>query len=455
MPVQRPHIIFIYGDQHRFDCVGVNGHPLLRTPNLDRIAREGANFTRAFTPSPICVPARCSLLSGRWPTQHGTIHNFDGETFTPMPPTDSAPIRAVVHAGYHGIHLGRWHVRPDMGATDFGFHRYIPDWRYVKVREKLGLGPVPSDRGWIGQADVGTPEQGPLGWASDQAIRVIEQQLEESDRLFLHWHFVEPHFVCHPPEPFASMYDPKALAPWASFADQLVNKPAIQRRIRDRHPAAKAPWEAWAPAVAIYLGTISYVDWAVGRVLDALDRLGIADDTLVVYTADHGDLMAGHKMFDKHHVMYDETTQVPMMLRWPRRVKPGTVVDSFVSNAIDCSATFCEAAGARIPANCAGKSLLPLLDGQPGRGDIFSQLAGNQHGSYTQRMIRDARWKYVWNVSDMDELYDVVADPGEVQNRIDDPACAAELARLRRRLGQWMEEVKDPIRVGLPREWRP
>jgi arylsulfatase A-like enzyme len=450
----RPHILFIYGDQHRFDCVGANGHPLLRTPNLDRIAREGANFRNAFTPSPICVPARCSLLSGKWPTQHGTIHNYDGETYTPMATANAAPIRTVVHAGYHGIHLGRWHVRPDMLATDFGFHRHIPDWRYLKWRERRGMGPVPNDRGWVGQADVGTPEDGPLGWGSEQAIRLIEQQLEESDPLFLHWHFIEPHFVCHPPEPFASMYRPQDIAPWPSFADDLAGKPAIQRRIRDMRESSKWTWEQWAPVVALYLGTISYLDWAVGRVLAALDRLGIADDTLVVYTADHGDLMAGHRMFDKHHVMYDETTRVPMMLRWPRRVKPGTVVDSFVSNAIDCSATFCEVAGARIPADCAGKSLLPVLDGEPGRGDIFAQLAGNQYGSYSQRLVRDPRWKYVWNVSDTDELYDIAGDPGEIRNRIADPACAAELARLRGRLAAWMDEINDPLRPALPPAWR-
>jgi arylsulfatase A-like enzyme len=181
-------------------------------------------------------------------------------------------------------------------------------------------------------------------------------------------------------------------------------------------------------------------------VLAALDRLGIADDTLVVYTADHGDLCGGHGMLDKHHVMYDDTTRVPMMLRWPARVRAGTVVDGFVSNAIDCTATFCEAAGATIPESCAGQSLLPLIDGAGGRDCIYGQLAGNQHGSYSQRMLRDRRWKYVCNISDMDELYDLAADPGELVNRVDDPACAGELTRLRARMLEWAERIRDPLR---------
>jgi arylsulfatase A-like enzyme len=121
---------------------------------------------------------------------------------------------------------------------------------------------------------------------------------------------------------------------------------------------------------------------------------------------------------------------------------------------MDCSATFCEAAGAALPAGCAGRSVLPLCDGAAGRADIFAQLAGNQLGSYSQRMVRDQRWKYVWNVSDMDELYDCAADPGETRNRIDDPACADDLARLRRRLWAWMDEVGDPLRPALDQRWR-
>jgi len=204
-------------------------------------------------------------------------------------------------------------------------------------------------------------------------------------------------------------------------------------------------WEDWQPVVARYLGEISHLDQQVGRVLAHLEKLGILDDTLVIYTSDHGDMGGSHGMVDKHNVMYDDVLRVPLVARWPAGIPAGTQVDGFVSNIIDTVATFAEVAGIDQPAEWAGTSWLPLCRGQAGRDDIFSQYSGNQFGSYSQRALRDRRWKYVWNATDVDELYDLEDDPGEMRNRVADPACTDELARLRRRLVDWMEHIDDTL----------
>mgnify|MGYP006295220739 CR=1 FL=1 len=448
MSTSKPNILFIYSDQHRRDCVGVNGHPLLRTPALDRLAAEGANFTHAFTPIALCVPARCALLSGQWPTQHGVIWNFDGENFKRLDPGVTTSSGVLRDAGYHTIHIGRWHVDQHRKPTDFGFHEYVPDWRYRQWRAAQGIPPVPRDQGWRGQTDPHvTPEQSALGWGAAQVIDWIERIQSYDEPFFLRWHMIQPHLACHPCEPFASMYDPAAIDPWPGFPDELGGKPYIQRQMRATWGLQDAGWDDFAPVVARYLAEISQIDNQVGRVLDALDRLGISDNTWVIYTSDHGDMCGSHGMIDKHYNMYDDIVRVPLIMRWPGTIPAGRTADDFVSNVIDLVPSFCEAAGTPPAATFAGTSLLPAACGRGsnGRPDIFATYHGNQFGAYSERMVRDRRWKYVWNATDVDELYDLEADPGELQNRIHDPDCRGEVSRLRRRLAAWMEATDDPL----------
>lgn len=450
----KPNILFIYSDQHRFDSVGVNGHPLVQTPTMDRLAAEGANFTQAYTPIPMCVPARCCLLSGQWPTRHGVIFNFDGETFNRLDPNVQSMPGAIQRAGYHTVHIGRWHVDPQRTPVDFGAHDYIPSWRYGKWRKAQGLSPAPGDQGWRGQTDPHvTPEQSFLGWSADRVIEWMERTQQYGDPFFIRWQMAEPHLACRPPEPYASMYNPADIEPWVGFADSLESKPHIQRQMRATWGVEGMSWEDWAPVVGRYLGVISLLDAQMGRVLAALERLGIADNTLVIYSADHGDMCGSHGMVDKHYIMYDDVVRVPLMMRWPGHIAPGTVIDDFVSNAIDFPPTLVEAAGGEAPETFQGQSLLSVVQGEGGldREDIFSCYSGNQFGSFTQRMVRDRRYKYVWNAVAEDEFYDLDTDPGELQNRARDNAYAEHITRLRQRLVAWMEDTGDSMLNGSTR----
>jgi arylsulfatase A-like enzyme len=436
----QPNILLIHTDQHRFDCVGANGHPFLQTPHLDRLAHEGVNFNHAFSPIPVCIPARNSLLYGQWPTEHLSIANWNTEASRPATGEGKTLSACLGEVGYDLKHVGKWHIHPTKKPVDYGYCEDVPEGDYGAWRAAQGFEAKPSMQGWFGEADPHiSPEASRLAWGAGRVIDAVERA---EGPFFVHWETNEPHLPNVVPEPFASMYRPEDCAPWAGFGDPLMGKPYIQGQQRRTWGIDDWEWEKWAPIVARYLGEISLLDAQVGRVLDALDRLGLAENTLVIYTPDHGDMCGSHGMVDKHYVMYDDIVRVPLLMRWPKRLAGGVTSDAFVSNALDVATTLCDAAGADIPDTFRGMS---LLSGDTGREDILTMYHGNQFGLYSQRMVRNAQWKYVWNATAEDELYDLVTDVGEIQNLAQDKDRFDVLVYLRKRLLAWMEEINDPL----------
>jgi len=441
------NILLIHSDQHRYDCLACNGHPFIQTPNLDRLASEGVNFTHAFTPIPLCTPERNCLLHGQWSTEHGCIANSDTEA--PVEPAEDLPSFSMQlrQAGYTLGYVGKWHVSVTREPDAYGFD-FPPDGSYDAWRAEQGCPPRPTTNGWFGEVNPHIrPEQSYLAWCADRAIDMLRKAAAGDQRFFIRWDPPEPHLPNVVPEPYASMYPPHSIPPWPNYDDPLTNKPCVQRQQRRTWQIDGWSWDDWAPIVSRYLGEITLMDAQIGRVLAALDELGLADDTLVIYTTDHGDLCGADGMIDKHFVMYDELVRVPLIARWPGRIPAGSTCDEFVSHAIDLATTFCEVGGADAPATFRGQSLVPVMcgSGETGRQDILSVYHGNQFGLFTQRMVRDRRWKYVWNATAEDELYDLADDPHELTNRAGDPTCAAELARLRHRLIDWMQQTHDPL----------
>lgn len=461
-----PNILLIHADQHRADCIGAHGHPFIQTPNLDRLIAEGADFTNAFTPIPLCTPARTSLLTGQWPMQHGSITNPDaeaGRAFNAASPTFSQALR---DAGYFLGYVGKWGVDPQRPPTSFGFNVYVSERDYGKQRQQLGLLPKPNTNRWFGETDPHiTPEQSQLAWGADMTVQLLRHAAQGNAPFFLRWDPSEPHLPNVVPEPYASMYPPAAIPPWPNFADPLTGKPFIQQQQRRTWGIDHWGWSDWAPIVGRYLGEITLLDHQIGRVLATLDELGLADNTVVIYSTDHGDLCGAHGMIDKHYVMYDELVRVPFIVRWPGRIAAGQQCDAFISSAVDLAATFCHLAGLDQPSTFAGRSILPYVaEKTEDRGqkpedtqhvarstqhatrlDIFTTYHGNQFGLYSQRMVRDHRWKYIWNATAEDELYDLANDPGELTNLTADPAYAAEGRRLRQRILAWMEQTNDRL----------
>lgn len=443
------NILLIHSDQHRYDCLGVNGHPVVQTPYLNQLAAEGSNFTHAFCPIPLCTPARASLLTGQWPTQHGTLANPDTELATPFASELPTFSQVLKDAGYWLGYVGKWHVDNQKLPTDVGFERYIPEAAYVDWRQQQGFASRPRQNGWFGETDPAIPaDASRLAWGADETIRLLQSAAARAQPFFIRWDPSEPHLPNLVPEPYASLYPPETLSPWPSFPDPLVGKPYIQHQQRYTWGLEDWNWTDWAPIVARYLGEITLLDRQIGRLLATLEELQLVHNTLVIYTSDHGDMCGAHGMIDKHYVMYDDVVRVPLIMRLPGVIPAESTQSTFVSSALDLAATFCVAAEQAVPTTFAGQALLSLGAGtanQPPRADIFATYHGNQLGLYSQRMVRTHQWKYVWNATAEDELYDLAADPAELVNVVGKAEHRVQLQLLRQRLVQWMEETGDPL----------
>jgi arylsulfatase A-like enzyme len=177
-----------------------------------------------------------------------------------------------------------------------------------------------------------------------------------------------------------------------------------------------------------------------------LDEAGLRENTIVVYTADHGDMCGGHRMLDKHYVLYDDVVKVPLIVRWPGVIDGNTICDQFVYNMLDLPPTLLEAANLQVPAFMQGQSLLPLFRNEisePWREYVMSTFNGQQFGLYIQRMLRTKHWKYIWNPTDVDELYDLTHDPEELHNRIHDRTLADLIKDFRKNLYEELKRVGD------------
>ena len=360
-PTKQPNILLLFADQQRADCLGVNGHPFVQTPNLDRLASEGCNFTHAYTPSPICTPARTSLLTGLWATQHGCIANADTEAFRAMMPGLPTFSQALKAEGYWLAQIGKWGVDPTNPPTAFGFDRYIAEKEYTAWRKQQGIPAKPFTNRFFGETDPHiTPEQSTLAWGAKQVIEQMQQAAASDKPFFIQWCPSEPHLPNVVPEPYASLYPPASIPPWPNFPDPLMNKPYIQRQQKVTWGIDQWNWADWSPIVGRYLGEVTLLDAQIGRILSELDRLGLRDNTLVIYSCDHGDFTGSHGLIDKHYAMYEELVRVPLILRWPGHIPAGQTCDAFISSTIDLASTICDAAGASIPTSFMGQSLLSL-----------------------------------------------------------------------------------------------
>ena len=371
----QPNILLIHSDQHRFDCLGVNGHTLVQTPNLDRLAAEGANFTHAFCPTPLCTPSRTSLLTGMWPSQHGCIANKGTEAYHPIDesvPTFSQVLKAQgYYLGYAGS--GRWAptaARRTTASTITCPTR--PTWRGARSRACRLCRPAMA--GSARSTRASAPTRSALAWGASQTIRLLMTASRSERPFFIRWDPREPHLPNIVPEPYASMYAPDRIPPWPSYPDPLTGKPYIQKQQRRTWGVEQWTWRDWSPIVARYLGDISLLDHQVGRLLAALDELGLSRNTLVIYATDHGDLCGGHGMLDKHFVMYDDLVRVPLILRWPGQVGAGRRCDAFISSALDVAATICHAAGRRSRPASRAAACLPRWRSRPQPGARISSL---------------------------------------------------------------------------------
>ena len=467
-----PNILLILSDQQRCDTLGVL-NPKIKTPNLDRIAREGMLFERAYAPTPVCLPCRASVITGQYPSRHGATHN-ETQLLQTHSPLISTTLRK---RGYYTHMAGKSHLsscHDPMGAESAPhIHNrgYFRNWHgpwygfeYADISighsteaHACGMhyGVWLEDRGIDPEKyfartaydDFGAwdlPEEHHNStWVADVTIEAMTRAAGRGQPFFIWANFADPHNPCMVPEPWAGMYDPESIPTFgfkpgepASFA----SKPPFYMEILERSgPYAARPADPGLPGAgnvshlgytqaqtqrnaAAYYGMVSLMDKHIGRILDALDKSGEADNTLVVFASDHGDLLGDHGMWWKSLVCFDESMRVPMLARFPDRIPAGSRCRGFQS-LIDLFPTFCDFTGVRTPRSCEGVSQREVWLGAKlaARADVIVEERPYST-DFTQRFIvTDTHKLGFYADRPYGELYDIVNDPDHIHNLWDDP----------------------------------
>jgi len=468
-PAKRFNILWIGFDQFRPDAIGGYGNPVCQTPNLDRLARQGVRFSNAYTTCCLCSPARASMLTGRFAFKHGMGTNCDlyHSMARGLPHPEMLLHRRLAALGYILGYVGKWHIDAEKGADAFGFEglgppgyggiEKHPDFLKYLEDASLSFGSVkhpifgnPRAKTLLAGEWDGPVESTPAYFVAERTIELLMKYARQGRPFFLDCQFWGPHPAYLPSREFLRRHDRGALKPWVNVADDLKGKPASVARFRNGfYQQLPKDWSGWRELVGLYYDYIAMFDQQVGRILDRLEALGLADNTIVLVESDHGDMIGSHGLFDKGF-MYQEAYRIPLIVRWPARGNQPAVCDELVYN-MDIFPTLLDALG-QPDGTLDGKSFLEVLEGKPltkNRDAIYLEFHGIRY-LYSQRALvtRDG-YKYIFNAGDFDEFYDLNQDPGELTNRVDAPEYRETVARLRQRLKRAAAEAKDPIQDNI------
>lgn len=475
----RPNVLFLMTDELHLRSLSINGNPYIRTPHMDRIAREGALFTNATCVTPFCSPSRASMVTGLYPHRHGIVQNVGRRgRQAPLAPQTFPSTEMTLHGqGYATGFRGKWHLG-DLGdfpcyesfayggKTDSDYaaflERRLPAARFRNDRDPgryhgRPVVKIPAIRnawqpfqkavpglGYI--ATIGRtvipPELLPETRITEQVLELMERNRDRSFMITASWS--PPHDLWVAPEPYYSMVDRRAI--------RLTGSPELEpwdRRGPSKVLGDLAGEEGIREYIAIYHGMVKYIDDQVGRVLRKLDGLGLAGNTMVIFTTDHGDMAGAHGCIGKSVFgFFDDLVRIPLCVRFPGRIQPGTVVRNPVSQ-IDYMPTILDYMGLGVPAKIHGRSLRPLMEG---RRTTWRDYAFSQRGA-NSRMLRAGRYKYVFSIRpEVVALYDLEADPHEDRNVARDAGRAATLRLMHTRLMDIMAQDGDPLLERYPKE---
>ena len=435
----RPNVLFLLADDHRWDCLGAAGHPVIRTPNLDRIAAEGARFANAFCVTSLCCPSRASFLTGLYGAANGVTHNGPtGGTILPDVPTIG---QLFQRAGYRTTYVGKWHIGD----------QYIvqPGWDHWTGFFGQGayLDPV---------LNVNGNRYRLKGHMTDLLTKVtVEQLSRQADHPFcMMVSYKAAHPPCVPPARHTSLYADAELPQVPTFHEDLSGKPAyVQKRAAYMEnqgklvPRAEQNVAWWGRHVRNYYRCIVGIDDSVGRILAALASQGRLDNTIIVYAGDNGLMLRDHQLLDKRSA-YEPSMRIPLLMRFPGKVPTGCVIEQAALN-IDLLPTLLQACGIEYDGPLHGRSLLPVIAGtetSPREGFLYAYWQDDRKRlTPSIRAYRTPDAKYIHHLreGEIDELYDLQADPNETVNLTDDPAFAKLKKDLQRRMLERMRAIGD------------
>ncbi|MDQ8195331.1 sulfatase-like hydrolase/transferase [Coraliomargarita sp. SDUM461004] len=493
-----PNILLITSDQHHWMCMGYNNAEI-KTPNLDRLAARGMIFDRAYCPNPTCTPTRASILTGMYPSQHGA-HTLGTKLDETVPTMNDDWQKA----GYKSALIGKAHFQP-LASTDaypsLESYPLLQDLDFWKSYDgpfygfdHFELARNHTDEAHVGQHYAIWMEskgfknwrkcyQQPTGtseaqygawnipeafhyntWISERTNAVIEDYAAKNQPFFIWSSYFDPHPPYIVPEPWASMYDPDALTLPQGREGEHETNTIFHKITQMEHPKLsdygldKGKWMHGVDShlrsesekrkdMAIYYGMISCMDHYIGKTLDKLDTLGLTDNTLVVFTSDHGHYFGQHNLIAKGPFHYEDGVRVPMIAAWPQQIQEGVRSDALQS-LVDLPVSFLAAAGIEKPQQMTGLDQTAVWTGKQTKLRDWCIVENNhepgvcEHKTYIEQDYKLT----VFRTFDDGELYDLKNDPDEFENHFNDPAYAAIKMRLLQRFIQ-AEMTKEVIRM--------
>ena len=427
---QKPNILWITGEGIPLRALSCYGGQLLHTPHIDRIANEGMRFDNSFVTNALCAPSRATLLTGKYDHLNGMISNPGDTTGGMTSPTFDAAQETLPKIlrrnGYRTGMVGKWHLPANPGEVGFDYF----------VFKRGAGGPYYDPDHYLRNPSLGSnviEEASYPGYITDNVTDLAMDGMKKlKEPFFMMLQYFNDHRPFDPPHKYEHIYDGVRIPEPGTFWDDYATRSSAAREARmriadmpDFHPPAKMTtrqrqqWN-YQQFMAHFLGTLRAQDDNMGRLLDYLDQSGLAENTIVIYTADHGFFLGDHGWFDKRF-MYEQALRVPWMIRYPGRVKPGSVSKDWVVN-IDNAPTALDLAGIKVPADMQGRSIAPLLGGSAPAGWQTSMYYhyyefAPPHWVLPNYGIRTQRYKLIsYYTVNQWELFDLEKDPDEMEN---------------------------------------
>ncbi len=470
----KPNLLFIMTDQQRWDALGCHSNGEVITPTLDKLAATGADLQNYFTNAPVCVPSRCSLFTGRYPHSHRCRENYN----LLDPGREFHLFRVLKQAGYRLGYCGKNHLLNKQETVNFEMFDDTPTPeeeevmnRYRRFREEANLPAGTSEASWRGGWVYDGPREGNRTWRTAQrAIEFIESR-NHTEPFALCVSFADPHVPHIALREYFEMYSPQDIEPPPFAGDAELDSKATRWRIKHHAMNAQnADLAAKQRYIAIYRAMVTWVDHQIRRILDTLEARDLRENTLIVFTSDHGDFNFEHGIPKKDLVLVDSLLHVPCILNLPGTIPAGIKPSAFCEE-VDLMPTILDLLGIPSPLSVQGRSFTSLFrdpershkravfaevcppyffckyrnydefaaeNGGPGRTPF------NVPGDFT-KAIRTRRWRYIWYSNGEEELYDHETDPHELKNLAADPDFATIRDQLKMELLEWNALTEDPL----------
>jgi arylsulfatase len=489
MSKKAPNVLFICTDQQRFDTLGCYSNPYIDTPNLDRLAQRGVLFERAYCQCPVCTPSRASFLTGRYPRTTRCRQNGQ------MIPTDERLItRTLADNGYYCGLSGKLHLAPcapdicqiSEARIDDGFHEF--HWSHHPAG--IGTAGIPESGGcnwpgneyarWLfennvlferkdydknGYVQVGVPEEyHQTKWCMDKAIEWINYSCADQNKI--PWFYIvnmfDPHHSFDPPQKLLEKYiDRMEKLPLPFYKEgELQNKPSFQRidhagayNVKDSYAFDKMSDYEHRLVKASYYAMIELIDTQVGRAIECLEKNGILENTIIIFTSDHGEMLGDHGIYLKGPYFYEAMVHVPLIISWEGHIPGGRRLNA-LTELTDLVPTISEYCIGTIEPGVQGKSLAKLLSGEGADDEhrdsvyceYYNAMPWHDNPKANATMVFDGQYKLCrYHSSDEGELYDLTQDPGEINNLWNDQRYTDIKNKMLIKLADRMSHTVDPL----------